>query len=155
MSESTLTIKKVIPIIGVAWILSLVTTLAFVYFAPNIIPRTWHEVAKFSGTFQELERETTDSFRISSDQWRIYWSVECKEPPPEDVEFRLFVLGSSKRDGFVLRRLTLTDFRGSIGHGVEWLTAEWGTEYITGSGEFSLWLVGARLDWEIIVEAYY
>jgi hypothetical protein len=34
MSESTLTLRKVIPIIAVTWILSLITTLAVVYLAP-------------------------------------------------------------------------------------------------------------------------
>ena len=34
MSESTLTLRKAIPIIAVTWILSLITTLAVVYFTP-------------------------------------------------------------------------------------------------------------------------
>lgn len=38
MSESKLSIKKVVPIIVAAWILSLITTLAVVYYAPNIFP---------------------------------------------------------------------------------------------------------------------
>jgi len=39
MSESTLTLKKAIPIIAVTWILSLITTLAVVYVEPNLLPR--------------------------------------------------------------------------------------------------------------------
>lgn len=38
MSEGTNLIKKMIPIIVITWILSLVTTLAIVYVAPNIFP---------------------------------------------------------------------------------------------------------------------
>jgi len=38
MSEKTLPMKKMVPIVVITWILSLVTTLALVYFAPNIFP---------------------------------------------------------------------------------------------------------------------
>ena len=38
MSENGLTMKKALPIIILAWILSLVTTLALVYFSPSIFP---------------------------------------------------------------------------------------------------------------------
>ena len=38
MSESTISIKKALPIIAITWILALVTTLACVYVAPNIFP---------------------------------------------------------------------------------------------------------------------
>lgn len=164
MSESTFSFKKAIPIIAVTWILSLVTTLAFVYVVPIILPPTWHEVATFSGTFQDREGETTDIFYISSDHWRLKWDVECEDPPPEDVEF-FFIVGyplwisetfvMPLGGTFELRRWTLEDFRASKGLGFEWLCSQDGTEYITGSGEFVVRVVGARLEWEIIVEAYY
>jgi hypothetical protein len=38
MSNNALSIKKALPLIALAWILSLVTTLALVYFAPSIFP---------------------------------------------------------------------------------------------------------------------
>ena len=38
MSKETISIQKAIPIIVVTWILSLVTALALVYFAPSIFP---------------------------------------------------------------------------------------------------------------------
>jgi len=152
MSETTFPFKKAIPIIAVTWILSLITTLAFVYIViPNIFPPTWHEVAEFSGIFRELDDEDTDSFYISCDHWRIDWNVYSDDPPSEDVEFRLFVLGSSYSDCVWL---TLADFPWSKGQEI-WLCAKWGTEYVIGSGEFRLRIVGASLEWDIDVEAYY
>ena len=38
MSNTGLSIKKALPLIALAWILSLITTLALVYFAPSIFP---------------------------------------------------------------------------------------------------------------------
>ena len=38
MAEKGLSLKKALPIIAITWILSLVTTLALVYFAPSIFP---------------------------------------------------------------------------------------------------------------------
>ena len=130
---------------------------------------TWHEVARFSGTFQEFDSENTDRFYISSDRWRIYWIVKSDynssaDAPPEDVEFRLFIYSKSNPDpsethwdGFyvTVAWLKLADFGGSIGQGYEWFYRKDGTEYIIGSGEFYLRLLGASLEWEIIVEAYY
>jgi hypothetical protein len=152
MSESTSTLKKAIPIIAVTWILSLTTTLVFVYFViPNIFPPTWHEVTTFSGTFQEFNYSGTESFYVPSDHWRFEWSVECDAPPPTDVEFRLFLgfLGDS------LVWLTREDFIGSVGQDIESWNYLRGSEYITGSGAYTFWLVGANLDWKITVEAYY
>jgi len=50
MSEFRLQLKKAIPVIVVTWILSSVTTLAVVYFAPDIF-RTWHEVVTFADEY--------------------------------------------------------------------------------------------------------
>lgn len=38
MAESTIPFKKAVPMIAITWILSLVTTLVVVYFAPSIFP---------------------------------------------------------------------------------------------------------------------
>ncbi len=152
MSEVRLQLKKAIPIIVVTWILSAITTLALVYIPPILLPKSWHEVETFSGSFQERVAEDTDSFHISSDHWRIRWHVDREPPPPEEVEF-FFIVNLLD---FRLRRLTIEDFRAPEGHPVgAWLYSLSGTEYITGSGEFAIRVVGARLEWEIIVEAYY
>jgi hypothetical protein len=130
---------------------------------------TWHEVARFSGTFHEFDSEDLDRFYISSDRWRIYWMVESyyndsTDAPYEDVEFRLFLHSESNPDPSVPRWsgfyvtvawLKLADFGGFIGQSHEWVYIKDGTEYIIGSGEFYLRLRGASLEWEIIVEAYY
>ena len=161
MSEVRLQLKKAIPIIVVTWILSLTTTLAFVYIViPNIFPPTWKEVATLSGTLQERDAEVTDSFSIPSNHWRLHWRVECDDPPSDDVEF-FFLVGYSEYAPWILgqtfesRKVTLEDFRAPKALGFEWLTSERGTEYITGSGEFAMRVVGARIEWEIQVEAYY
>jgi len=160
MSEVSIPFKKAIPIIAVTWILSLATTLAFVYLMPYVFPPTWKEVATLSGTLQERETEVTDSFSIQSNHWRLRWRVECDDPPSDDVEF-LFLVRYSEYEPwtigqtFTSRRVTLEDFRAPKALGFEWLTSDRGTEYITGSGEFRVWLVGCSLEWEIIIEAYY
>jgi hypothetical protein len=140
---------------------------ATVFWKP--VKPSWEEVARFSGTFQEFESKDTDSFYISSDRWRICWVVisdynMSTDAPPEDVEFRLFLRGDFYHDfkatphsdlyGTVAW-LKLADFGGSIGQGYEWFYERHGVKYITGSGEFHLLLLGASLEWEIIVEAYY
>jgi len=154
MSEATFTFKKAFPVIAITWILSLATTLAFVYVVPIILRPTWHEITTFSGNFQELDNEFTSEFHISSNHWRLHWEVMCEEPPPEDVEFRLFLKGESNYPLTQITWLTQSDFKRSIGQEY-WSSLRDKTEYITGSGVFDLAIVGARLDWEIIVEAYY
>lgn len=134
--------------------MSSVTILALVYVVvPSILRPTWHEVTKFSGSFREFDTEDTDSFHISGDHWRLNWIVETDTPPPDDVEFRLFL--SSTRYYPSLVWLKAADFGGSVGENMQWWGYRDGTEYLTGSGWFSFRLVGARLDWEITVEAYY
>ena len=156
MSESTLAVRKAIRIIAVTWILSMVTTLAVVYVMPLILRPTWHEVATFSGTFQELDNYSPSEVYISSNNWRLYWEVNGEDPPPEDIEFRLFLFSDNFNSypSTQITWLTQSDFKRSIGQGL-WLSLRDGTEYITGSGVFSLCLVGAKLSWEIVVEAYY
>jgi len=155
VSETKFPSKKAIPIIVVTWILSLATTLAVVYVVPNILRPTWHEVARFSGTLEELDRDDDNNFYISSNHWRLYWEVNCEEESlPADVEFRLFLWGESNYPLTQITWLTQSDFKRSIGQEY-WSSLRDKTEYITGSGVFDLAIVGARLDWEIIVEAYY
>lgn len=149
MSEATFPFKKAIPIIVVTWILSLVTTLAIVYVAPNIFPPTWHEVAKFAGdSLYGYTRETTDVFCIKSNHWRIECSVLADYPPSEDAEFRFYVdqEGGGVRT-LTFRRLTPSDF--------EWKNSFIMSEYITGSGSYSIEVVAYYVLWGIIVEAYY
>ena len=165
MVDATFSFKKELSIIVVTWILSMITTLALVYVViPNIFPKAWHEVATFSGAFYDRESESTDSFYIPSDNWRLYWNVDCETPPPEDVEF-FFILGYPfwlsetwvipVGQTFELRRVTLEDFRAPQALDFEWLDSESGTEYITGSGEFIIRVIGANIEWEVTVEAYY
>jgi len=162
MSGSTLTFKKAIHIIAVTLIL-LITILAFIYVVPIILRPTWHDVATFSGTFQGFDTENTDGFHISSDHWRLHWEVRCEEPPPEDVEFVFIVIGRDSDlllGAFKLRKVWLEDFRGARvqahkGEGAKWSDHDWGIEYITGSGDFFVRIIGVSVDWEITVEAYY
>jgi len=158
MSEAKFQFKKAIPIIAITWILSLATTLAFVYLMPYVFPPTWHEVATLSGTFQEFDAEY-DSFSIQSNHWRLLWRVECDDPPSDDVHFFFLVRYPDYEpwvlSTFVSRRVRLEDFRAPKAVESEWLTSISGTEYITGSGEFRVWLNGCSLEWEIIIEAYY
>ena len=41
MSEGSISIKKIAPIIAVTWILSLITTVGLVYVAPSIFPQIY------------------------------------------------------------------------------------------------------------------
>jgi hypothetical protein len=138
MSEGTSTIKKAIPIIAVTWILSLVTILAVVYFAPNIFPKTWHEVARFEGYDVDGYWE---SFKVPSMHWRvewISWHTYAFSEVPEDARFFVIV------DGFALRELTGDD------------TFEYyGEDYFTGSGLHWIEVYAKNTEWLIIVEAYY
>ena len=154
MSESVFPFKKVVMVILIAWMLSLVTTLVFIYIVvPNTFRSTWHEVTRLSGTFQEFDSKDTTSFYIPSDHWRLHWTVDAGlDPLPEDVEFRLFLYSTHYYPSLVW--LTFADFQGSVAENL-WYGQEDGTESITGSGWFSFRVRGARLDWDIIVEAYY
>jgi len=137
MSELTSTLKKAVPIIAVTWILSMITTLAVVYFAPNIFPKTWHEVARFEGTTAE---ETPD-FYVPSINWRIIWSVDMEQYIPEDARIKFYLIGYQS---FLFREF-IPKFR-----------YEDGEEYLTGSGSWSIAIVADGLaKWHIIVEAYY
>jgi hypothetical protein len=140
---------------------------AIVFWKPG--KPSWQEVARFSGTFQEFESQDTDRFYISSDRWRICWGVVSDynmstDAPPEDVEFLLLLRDESYPQlntppgGYYYATVTwlkLADFSGSIEQGTERFYVRNGIKHITGSGEFYLRLLGASLDWEIIVEAYY
>ncbi len=156
MFEGMIPLRKSIRTIVVTWILSMVTTLAVVYFAPRIIPRGWHEVATFSGAFQGFDSELTDIFHIPSDHWKVNWEVDCEVPPPEDVEFRLSgLVGGHWWGPFTLRKVWLEDFRRATQQGVEWWGHVSGIEYVTESGDFWLIISGVSVDWEVTVKAYY
>ena len=146
MSESTLTIKKAIPIIAVTWILSLVTTLAFVYVVPIILQPTWHEVAKFTGDSTIPD----NAFYISSDHWRILWFAS-PNPLTEDTSFWfwMFKSGDIYPPYFDLGTLTESDFE------KQFMNQCAGVEYITGAGRFVIDVWADSASWEIIVEAYY
>lgn len=109
-------------------------------------------MARFSGTFQELGHETTDDFHISSDNWRIIWDIDESESPlPEDFEFRVYVWSTDFLYAVVgpVVGVTSADIYPSLG------LIGFGTEFLSGSSEYSLRIWGARLEWEITVEAYY
>ncbi len=58
MSESTLTFKKIIPIIAVTWILSLITTLAVVYFAPYSFQIGTNQITNGAVTADKIANST-------------------------------------------------------------------------------------------------
>lgn len=59
MSEGAIPIKKAIHIVVVTWILSLITTLAVVYFAPNIFsPLTADKIANNAIITRVLKKES-------------------------------------------------------------------------------------------------
>ena len=64
MSEGAIPIKKAIPIIVVTWILSLVTTLAVFYIAPNIFPLTSEKIADSAIIATKLADESVNSTKI-------------------------------------------------------------------------------------------
>ena len=135
MSESTFPLKKVIPIIVVTWILSLVTTLAVVYFAPNIF-RTWYEMERFEGNDTD---DYWNTFDVPSMHWRIRCGVFGLPIGSRDSRFHLTV------DDFTLRELTWE----YVGYGYS------GENYFTGSGLHYIEVYADNVEWVIIVEAYY
>jgi len=147
MSELTSTLKKAIPIIAVTWILSLVATLVVVYFAPNIFPKTWHEVARFEGGINEetppFSREETPSFYVPSINWKIIWSVNIEHPMPQDVRIQLYLSG--------FNTFLYQEFRPKSTY-----LGEVGEYYLTGEGWWSIEVIAYGLEkWYIIVQAYY
>jgi hypothetical protein len=146
MSESALTLKKVIPIIIVTWLLSSVTTLAIVYFSPNIFPKTWHVIETFEGwdtdkLKTQLYRNWTD---VPSMHWRIGLSVKpynwTLSDPNEDAKFQLTV------DDLTLRELDWED----IGL---WYVSK---DYFTGSGRHYIDVYAdGDVEWVINIWAYY
>ena len=118
----------------------------------------WHEVVTFSGTFQDLDYETTNSFYIKNDHWRIVWSVDEGEPPlPNDLEFSVYVWTpweDSSIQGFPAfweRSVAIS----SVDIHPRFGLISFGTEFFTGSGEYCFRIWGARVNWEITVEEYY
>jgi len=146
MSELRLQLKKAIPIIVVTWILSSVTTLAVVYFAPDIF-RTWHKVVTFADEYDVYTREENKAFYVPSKHWKIEWTVLLNAYPPSKDTWFTFYLDSEDYVTFTQVEVTPTDF--------EWDTGHSGTEYITGSGDFSITVSGEGVLWAITVEAYY
>jgi len=144
-------IKKAIPIIVVTWILSLVTTLAIVYFAPNTFPRTWHEVARFSHYFTDYDKNTTNVFNVPSNYWRIEWHASTGSfTASEDRTFAFKLLSEGEEaDAFTPTLCTVTpaDF--------DWDSLWSGTEYITGSGSFYIRVTATNVSWIIAIQAYY
>jgi len=146
MSEVRLQLKKAIPIIVVTWIISTVTTLALVYIVPISLPRSWHEVAKFSGTGTKPD----NAFYASSDHWRILWFAS-PDPLNEDTSFRFWMFSSGNiiPPQFESNTFTASDFDKQHFNQLA------GVEYITGRGRFIIDVLAESASWEIIVEAYY
>jgi hypothetical protein len=104
---------------------------------PTPEPKTWHSVITFTG----IEDETTSSFTIRGDVWRVKWSVgSCSECPI----FSVFVypMGELVKD---------VNFWGCSKE------TSRGTQYIyRGSGDYYFKIVAANLySWELEVEDYY
>jgi len=154
MSEGTISIKKAVPIIVLTWILSMVTTLALVYFVPFILPRSWHGVAMFSGT----SIKAGNRFYVSSDHWRIYWFAK-PDPLNENTSFRFFVFNSEEAFApyFESDTLTASDFEKQYFSGIllSFNQPPAGFEYITGKGGFFIDVLADSAKWIITVEAYY
>ena len=149
MSEGRISLKNAVRIIAVTWVLSLITTLAVVYVLPTIRQPSWHEVVRFADNFVDYRRETK-FFSVPSDHWRIHWDAMTEIPAPEEAWFRFYVdLESEGRQSrsFKLRELRTDDF--------EWEPSWSGVEYVTGSGSFSIEVVGKAVLWGIIVESYH
>lgn len=146
MSEIRLQLKKATPIIVTTWILSMVTTLALVYVEPILFPRSWHEVAKFSGTGTKPE----NPFYASSDHWRILWFAS-PDPLTEDTSFWfwMFKSGNIFPPHFDSGTFTASDFEKQFFNQLA------GVEYITGTGSFIIDVMAESASWEIIVEVYY
>ena len=145
MSEVPFPFRRVVPIIVVTWILSMVTTLALVYFAPNIPMRTWHEVVTFEHEFQDHDTEMTDRFHVPSNHWAIRWIADGDElAAPEDISFTLSLRGGPHHTYLAV---TPADF--------EWRSFWSGFEYITGSGQFAVKLGGKNVHCHIVIVAYY
>ena len=148
MSEGAIPIRKAIPIIVVTWILSLVTTLAIVYYALNASPKTWHKVVTFAEEYDVYTREEDKFFHVPSEHWKIEWTVMPNTYPPSEDAWFAFHLDSEDYITFTQVAVTPTDFEWyPMGHS--------GTEYITDSGDFSITVSGEGVLWAIKVEAYY
>jgi hypothetical protein len=136
MSELTSTLKKAIPIIVVTWLLSLVTTLAFVYVViPSIFTPTWHQVERFEGYDTD---DYWNSFDVSSMHWRIRLGL-FGDLQSDNGSFQLTV------DDFVLREFPWEYLWG--GYMVD--------NYFTGSGLHYIEVDAENVEWVITVEAYY
>ena len=65
MSESNLTLRKAIPIIAVTWILSLVTTLAVVYFAPYNFQIGTNQITNGAVTADKIANSTITTTNLA------------------------------------------------------------------------------------------
>ena len=149
MSEVSYPFRKAIPIIIVTWILSMVTSLALVYYAPNILPRTWHRIEKLQITFEDF-RETTNVVNVPSNRWRIGWEVgitRMDDLPESEVNSFTIYLDSNDTSTYALDRVTPADF--------EWRYVWNGFKETTGSGQFYIIVAGEHVRCNIIIEAYY
>ena len=149
MPEVTYPLRKTIPIIVVTWILSMVTTIAIVYYAPNFLPRTWHRVEYLSITFEDF-RETTYVVNVPSNCWRIGWGAghaRMDDLPESEINSLTIYLDSNDTRFHALCTITPTDF--------EWRPVWDGSKDITGSGQFYIIVAGEHVRCNIIIEAYY
>ena len=150
MSESvnSVGISRNMFIVGIV-VSILASSLISAVVIPNLIPKGWHEIASFAEEYVDYRRET-EFFNVPSDHWRIHWTVMTDYPAPEKAWFRFYV--ELDDEGYhpwscVLRELRTDDFN--------WTTSWSGVEYVTGSGRFSIEVVGNAVLWGITVESYH
>jgi len=113
---------------------------------PVFTKPTWHEVATFSGS----ENEILSSFHITSDRWKIHW-IAAPDTLSEHTKCYFYVRGDNPplRNVLEFGVSTASDFDDSIFGFVR------GTEYLTGSGTFNITVLSFETSWGITVEAYY
>ncbi|UCH32736.1 MAG: hypothetical protein JSV05_05020 [Candidatus Bathyarchaeota archaeon] len=124
-----------------------VTFVILVY--PSLLPKGWHEVTFFSGTFQEYDSETLEKFHISSNHWRLKWNTDLHKNP-ENAEFHVFVIEWINVRPYFHQAAPITP---ESRVGSFWI--DYGLEYFIGPGQKQVEVAGATVNYTIIIEAYY
>jgi hypothetical protein len=102
--------------------------------------KNWHQTAFFNGT----DGNTTDTFLINGESWRISWSAEADNP----ITALFFVFVYPKGETTIFIEYDGADF--------SLVNPQNGVEYIAGKGEYYIKVLAANLeDWQIRVESYY
>ena len=102
--------------------------------------KNWYQTAFFNGT----DGDTTDTFLINGESWRISWSADAENP-----SIALFFV-------FVYPKGETTIFIEYDGADFSLVNPQNGVEYIAGKGEYYIKVLAEYLEnWQIRVESYY